>query len=74
MDDLRFFHYMTKYGRQKGWWDKHFIPRQIILYVESLKKFVQANPGIKKYLWPTCLTYDTSWSYPLDALERNENK
>lgn len=43
MDDLRFFHYMSTYGRQKGWQDKHFIPRQIILYVENLNKFVQAN-------------------------------
>lgn len=74
MDDVRFFHYMTKYERQKGWWDKHFTPRQIILYVESQKKIVQANPGIKKYKLPTCPIHDTSWNYPLDALESNENK
>lgn len=41
---------------------------------KAKRNLFQANPGIKKYIWLTCPIHDTSWNYPLDALERNENK
>lgn len=48
MGGLRFFHYVK--GKKDGGTKMLYISRQIILYAESQKTFVQANQGIKKYL------------------------